>query len=339
MHWLLPVILSLTSSMVHAIGAADVPGRKLQLATAEVVGSVFCDICLQHQFSKTSHFISGASVSVECPNGISSDAKTDEKGRFKARLPFSVGEENANQIRDCTVRLKSSGDPRCSVLSTESSSSLQLKSSKEGVYTFSVGSLAFQPLKLPRFCRKLKAEKIATVDRSTLFPCPDSGEEGKTSSLPEFFFAPFPFQPPPFFPPIPGFTPPPFIPLPPIPGFTPPPSPLIPIPPIPGFTPPPSPPFFHLPPIPFPGFTPPPPPPLFYLPPIPGFTPPSPPPAPFFHIPFPPFSIPGFAPPPPPPPPPPPAFPFPLPPFSPLPPFPGTPPASPSSLDQSRTNP
>ncbi|PKI30840.1 hypothetical protein CRG98_048769, partial [Punica granatum] len=42
-----------------------------------------------------------AAVSVKCRDGILSETKTDGSGRFRARLPFLVG-ENAEEMRNCT---------------------------------------------------------------------------------------------------------------------------------------------------------------------------------------------------------------------------------------------
>ncbi|GMP30816.1 hypothetical protein CsSME_00005305 [Camellia sinensis var. sinensis] len=67
-----------------------------KLPSAVVVGTVYCDTCFQEHFSKTSHFISGALVAVECRGTRSStpsfhkEVKTNEHGEFKVHLPFSV---------------------------------------------------------------------------------------------------------------------------------------------------------------------------------------------------------------------------------------------------------
>ncbi|XVE72281.1 hypothetical protein DITRI_Ditri11bG0026900 [Diplodiscus trichospermus] len=292
-------------------------GSHHQKQSAVVVGTVYCDTCFQEDFSRTSHFISGASVAVECKDGTSEpgfrqEVKTNENGEFKIDLPFSVS-KHVKKIKGCSVKLIRSSEPYCGVASTASSSSLHLKSRKHGTHIFSAGFFTFKPLKQPILCNQKpsvhnpkllgnkKTEGDSILKPPILFP---------NQFLPPPIFPPNPFQPPPLLPPLlpPNPFQPPPAPLIPNP-FQPPPAPLIPNP----FQPPPAPlipnPFQPAPAPVFPPnpFMPPPasPAPLFPFPPIPGLTPPSPPP------PSPPF------------------FPFPLPPFPfpPIPPFPGIPPA------------
>ncbi|KAL2499837.1 vegetative cell wall protein gp1-like [Abeliophyllum distichum] len=107
-----------------------------KLHSAVVVGTVYCDTCFHQDFSKASHFISGASVAVECEDtgsrpGFRQEVKTDEHGEFK---------------------LIRSGEPYCAVAATATSSSLHLKSRKEGTHIFSAGFFTFKPLKQPELC-------------------------------------------------------------------------------------------------------------------------------------------------------------------------------------------
>ncbi|XVF71312.1 hypothetical protein PTKIN_Ptkin12aG0027100 [Pterospermum kingtungense] len=302
-----------------------------------VVGTVYCDTCFQSDFSRTSHFISGATVAVECKDGTSTkpsfrqEVKTNEHGEFKVGLPFSVS-KHVKKIKGCSVKLIRSSEPYCAVASTATSSSsspLHIKSrNKHGIHVFSAGFFSFKPLKQPSLCNQKPRKQVRNKEPITrpLYP---------NQVFPPL--VPNPFQPPPL---IPNPFQPPPAPLIPNP-FQPPPAPLIPNP----FQPPPAP----TPLIPNP-FQPPPAPPAplipnpFQPPPAPPaptpfipnpFQPPPAPPAPPAPVfPFPPlFPIPGLTPPSPPPPsPPPPDFPFPLPPFPfplpPIPPFPGIPPAS-----------
>ncbi|XVF31616.1 hypothetical protein REPUB_Repub17cG0006600 [Reevesia pubescens] len=279
--------------------------------SAIVVGTVYCDTCFQEDFTKTSHFISGAYVAVQCEDGTSrpsfrQEVKTNRHGKFKVHLPFSVS-KNVKKIKGCSVKLIRSSEPYCGVASTATSSSLHLKSRKQGIHIFSAGFFTFKPLKQPILCN----QKPNVESPKQLYP---NQLQPPNPFLPPPILPPNPFQPPPLLPPNP-FQPPPL--LPPNP-FQPPPAPLIPNP----FQPPPAPLFpnpFQPPPAPLiPNPFQPPPAPL--LPPNPFRPPPSP------LFPFPP--IPGLTPPPSPPPPA--AFPFPLPPFPflPMPPFPGLPPSS-----------
>ncbi|XWS75640.1 hypothetical protein CRYUN_Cryun01aG0108400 [Craigia yunnanensis] len=329
--------------------------------SAVVVGTVYCDTCFQEDFSRISHFISGASVALECKDGTSKpsfrqEVKTNEHGEFEVHLPFSVS-KHVKKIEGCSVKLIRSNEPYCAVASTATSSSFHLKSRKEGTHIFSAGFFTFKPLKQPILCNQkpsvqnpkqlrneeptgenvvhpeffLSTPSVFLPDDPVLAPPILSPNQ----LLPPPILPPNPFLPPPILPPNP-FLPPPLLPpnpfqppplLPPNP-FQPPPAPLIPNP----FQPPPAPLIpnpFQPPPAPLiPNPFQPPPAPVF--PPNP-FRPPPAAPAPLF--PFPP--IPGLTPPPSPPPPP--AFPFPLPPFPfpPIPPFPGLPPASTSTKKSS----
>ncbi|KAK3212272.1 hypothetical protein Dsin_016978 [Dipteronia sinensis] len=315
------------------------PDQK-KLPSTVVVGTVYCDTCFQENFSKSSHFISGASVAVECRDGTSKPSfrqqvKTDEHGEFKIPLPFSVS-KHVKKIKRCAVKLIKSSEPNCAVASTATSSSLHLKSRKEGTHIFSAGFFTFKPLHQPNLCnQKPSLENSKALDDPS-FPPPI--QDPTTPDLPGIpllpKLPPLPQLPPlpplpglPYLPPMPGKTlqtkpeqlsrltqlsdqkvshPHSFFPTTPLP-----PNPLLP-PPI--FPPnplqPPSP-LIPLPPV--PGLTPSP---LIPLPPVPGLTP-SP------LIPLPP--VPGLTPSPTP------TFPFPpLPPFPfpPLPPrIPGIPPA------------
>ncbi|PSS35083.1 Pollen allergen Che a 1 like [Actinidia chinensis var. chinensis] len=329
-----------------------------KLPSAIIVGTVYCDTCFQESFSKSSHFISGALVGVQCGGTSSSPSfhekvKTNDHGEFKVHLPSSVA-KHVGKIKGCSVRLISSGEPYCAVASTATSSSLRLKSRNQGgTHIFSAGFFTFKPLKQPILCSQKPSLHNSREFNSQKSPIPDDPTFPPTIQDP-----PMPLLPPidqnnlppqPILPPLPQLPP-----LPPIPGIPPVakiplktseftreekfflptpqipllPSPIPALPPIP-FLPPPS----ILPPNPLqPPQIPllPSPPPIFGIPglppnpfqPPPSILPPNPlqpPPSSVFPpIPFPP--IPGLTHPPPPPP----AFPIPLPPV-----FPGIPPASP----------
>ncbi|KAL2522990.1 vegetative cell wall protein gp1-like [Forsythia ovata] len=127
-----------------------------KLHSAVVVGTVYCDTCFHQDFSKASHFISGATVAVECEDtgsrpGFRQEVKTNEHGEFKVNLPFSVS-KHVKKIRGCSVKLIRSGEPYCAVAATATSSSLHLKSRKEGTHIFSAGFFTFKPLKQPELC-------------------------------------------------------------------------------------------------------------------------------------------------------------------------------------------
>ncbi|KAB2004093.1 hypothetical protein ES319_D11G174600v1 [Gossypium barbadense] len=326
MCWFFLIIILSSSIAIDLSEGSHAHHHHHRKKSAVVVGRVYCDTtCSQEEFSRTSHFISGASVAVECKEGTSrpgfvQEVKTNEHGEFELRLPFSVS-RRVKKINGCSVKFIKNSEPDCNVVaSIPASSALRLVSGKHGTRVFSAGAFSFKPLKQPNLCRTKPKE--ANGEKAVL-------GHPESFFFPPPLFPPNPFQPPPLLPPIlpppapliPNPFQPPPAPLIPNP-FQPPPAPLIPNP----FQPPPAPP---APLIPNP-FQPPPAPPAPFIP-NPFQPPPAPPapPAPWFHLP----PIPGLTPPPSPPPPPPPTFPFPLPPFHfpPVPPFPGIPPASAST--------
>ncbi|KAK8674196.1 hypothetical protein V6N13_112492 [Hibiscus sabdariffa] len=310
--------------------------------SAVVVGTVYCDTCFQQDVPSASHFISGATVAVECEDGKSARpsfrqrVKTNRHGEFKVRLPFSVG-KHVKKIEGCSVKLVKSSEPYCAVASSATSSSLHLKSRKQGTHIFSAGFFSFKPLKQPFLCnqkpsvdslKRLKNKPESSVHPDQLLPPP-------IPVLPPPILPPNPVLPPPVLPPNPVLPPPILPPNPVLPPPVLPPNPVLPppvLPPNPVLPPP------ILPPNPL---QPPPilPPNPFQPPPAPEIPNPlQPPPAPEIPNPLqpPPAPLtPSLPPIPvlnPPPSLPSPEFPFPLPPlpFPPVPPFPGVPPAKPS---------
>ncbi|KAK4426275.1 hypothetical protein Salat_1396000 [Sesamum alatum] len=358
-------------SVALTISSAEGKHHKKHPSAAVVVGTVYCETCFQQDFPKGSHFISGASVAVECKNTSSKlisfrqVVKTDKNGEFRVHLPFSVS-KHVKKIKKCAVKLISSNEPFCAVAATAASSSLRLKTRKHGTHVFSAGFFTFKPLKQPEICNQKPSSlnSFKNLDSSVLNP------NDPLFSPPIQDPSPFDplgggryLRPLPQLPPLPPLPPLPELPrLPPLPGipFLPPfpkktatkdshlsdneinqPESLI-FPPNP-FNPPnlfpPNP--LLPPPSLIPPVLPSPPPsifpPLVPSPPPSLFPPlfPSPPSPPFFHLP----PFPGLTPSPPPPPPP--VLPIPLPPFpfQPTPGFPGVPPAGDASSPSKTSTP
>ncbi|KAK7273282.1 hypothetical protein RIF29_14331 [Crotalaria pallida] len=205
-----------------------------KLPSAVVVGTVYCDTCFQQDFPMGGHFISGASVAVECKDGSSKssfrkEVKTDEHGEFRVQLPFSVS-KHVRRIKGCNVKLVSSSEPYCAVASAATSSSLHLKSRKQGLHIFSAGFFSFKPLKQPNLCNQkpsiqhtkgldsVKSFSPPNIDPSFPPPLQDPNTPG-AGGLPTL--TPLPNLP--LLPPLPQLPP-----LPPIPGIPVPGSPLVP---------------------------------------------------------------------------------------------------------------
>ncbi|XP_041002532.1 vegetative cell wall protein gp1 isoform X2 [Juglans microcarpa x Juglans regia] len=236
MSWFL-VVLFLTI----AFNSPSEARHEKKLPSAIVVGTVYCDTCFQEDFSKTSHFISGASVAVECKPGTSKpsfrkEVKTDKNGEFKVHLPFSVS-KHVERIEGCAVKLVSSSEPHCAVASTATSSSLHLKSRNQGTHIFSAGFFTFKPLNQPNLCnqkpsiqnsKELSSKKVSLPPTDGLAFTPPI-QDPTVPDLPPTgrnYLPPLPRLPE--LPPLPQLPPLPGLPLPPIPG--------LPLPPIPGKT-------------------------------------------------------------------------------------------------------
>ncbi|XP_058187762.1 leucine-rich repeat extensin-like protein 3 isoform X1 [Rhododendron vialii] len=226
MHWFLAIVF-----LIFTLNNLSEAKYGKRLPSAVVVGTVYCDTCFRTDFSRTSHFISAALVEVEC--GVTSskpsfrkETKTNERGEFKVRLPFSVS-KHVKKIEGCSVKLIRSSEPYCSVASTATSDSLHLKSRKKGIHIFSAGFFTFKPLNEPALCsqkpslRKSKEfnSKKSLVQLpvlSPIFPIPPQTQDP----------TPMPYQPPtsqnllPPLPELPKLPPLPQLPpLPPLPGF------------------------------------------------------------------------------------------------------------------------
>ncbi|KZV46861.1 hypothetical protein F511_08622 [Dorcoceras hygrometricum] len=121
---------------------------------AAVYGTAYCDTCFRHRFPQIRHFISGASVAVECKDTSSSkisfrqEVKTNENGEFKVHLPPYIS-KHVRKIKGCSVNLVSSNHPYCAVAATASH---KFRSGKQGRNIFSEGFLTLRPMKEPQMC-------------------------------------------------------------------------------------------------------------------------------------------------------------------------------------------
>ncbi|KAG7550781.1 hypothetical protein ISN45_Aa06g015320 [Arabidopsis thaliana x Arabidopsis arenosa] len=165
-------------------------------SSAVVVGTVYCDTCFNDAFSKShNHLIPGALVAVECIDENSKpsfrqEVKTDKRGEFKVKLPFSVS-KHVKKIKRCSVKLLSSSQPYCSIASSATSSSLKrLKSSHHGENTrvFSAGFFTFRPENQPEICSQkpinLQASKPLLPDPSFPQPIQDPPNPSPLPNLP-----------------------------------------------------------------------------------------------------------------------------------------------------------
>ncbi|XP_022134152.1 proline-rich protein 4-like [Momordica charantia] len=197
------------------------------LPSAVIVGTVFCDTCSQEKLSKTSRFISGATVAVECGNGgpkpsFREEVKTDKRGEFKVDLPVSVS-RHVKTIEGCSVNLIRSSEAYCAVAAAATSSSFELKSRNQGTHFFSAGFFTFKPLKHPNICTQKPYSNTFHDMKQALpmldYPALPTPIENPTivPNVPRIYdnLPPLPFLP--RLPPLPQL--PPLPPLPPLPGF------------------------------------------------------------------------------------------------------------------------
>ncbi|KAK1432951.1 hypothetical protein QVD17_09854 [Tagetes erecta] len=143
--WLSFIILVLCLSLNDITYARH---HKPPHSPATLVGTVYCDTCFRQQAPKSTHFLSGATVAVECADAgqrrFREEVKTNENGEFEAKLPLSIA-KHVDKIKACSVKLISSGKPYCSIAATATSSEIHFKSKKAGAHIFSAGFFTFKP--------------------------------------------------------------------------------------------------------------------------------------------------------------------------------------------------
>ncbi|KAL8251170.1 hypothetical protein R6Q59_034863 [Mikania micrantha] len=237
--------------------------RKQPHSAAILVGTVYCDTCFRPQAPKSTHFISGATVAVECADGrkrrFREELKTNDNGEFEAKLPIFVG-KNVEKIKGCSVRLISSGKPYCSIAATATSPEIHFKSKTAGTHIFSAGFFTFKPelcdqkdfleKNFPPSLPDPPAPFLPPIGEGILppLPVPDlpvpplvpplprlpgvplppitrqkQSKSDKLSDQKTFSFPPNPFQPPSLTPPLPLQPSPPSL-FPPVPSLIPSPS-------------------------------------------------------------------------------------------------------------------
>jgi hypothetical protein len=129
-----------------------------KLSKVVVVGNVFCDTCLKHQFSReSSHVITGALVALECRINRKTTAsvtvgESDEYGDFSVEVPSLFHPEE--RMNRCSVRLLKSSEGSCNTPSTTVASKLTFISNSNGVRTYTAGSLSYRSQDIPRLCDK-----------------------------------------------------------------------------------------------------------------------------------------------------------------------------------------
>nr|XP_043633531.1 extensin-like [Erigeron canadensis] len=167
----LTIALIICSTLYHVSNASQ----------AALVGTVYCDTCFNRELSGSIHFISGALVAVECGGDGSTssvwnprfreEVKTNGKGEFKVKLPFSPI-KHVNVIKGCSVNLIRSGESECAMAVTKASTPIRLKMKTPAYHVFSAGFFTFQPLVKPRQCHTRTRNQNSNDEFSTVTPSP-----------------------------------------------------------------------------------------------------------------------------------------------------------------------
>ncbi|XP_027095333.1 uncharacterized protein [Coffea arabica] len=262
-----------------------------------VQGSVFCDACYDNTFSRSSYFLPGAQVHIQCKFRAISPGTTEQitfsvnrttnrHGIYNLDIPSVEGIDCTGHpdIQSfCEASLKGSLSPACSAPGLRrTTNEITIKSKQTNQCIYSLSALSYRPFtRNVTLCGNKKTRLPYSFNSSKFF-------------LPYFppYYGSIPWPPLPQFPPLPQLPPFPsfpFPPLPPLPSLPPlpplpylPPFPSWPFPQVPYPSPPPSPPSFTFPPLPpFPQAPPLLPPPASYpgtwIPNYPRFPPPPPP--------------------------------------------------------------
>ncbi|GAB2300129.1 hypothetical protein Dimus_034167 [Dionaea muscipula] len=145
-HNLLLVVLLFLSATIFIFSPSGDARHIKKTSSAILVGTVYCETC---SVSRNNHFISGATVTVECGDSrrrFRKEARTNEQGEFVVDLPqWLISSKHPERITTvgCEVKLVKSKDAYCAVASTSSiSSSIELLmydskiSMQGGVFTF-----------------------------------------------------------------------------------------------------------------------------------------------------------------------------------------------------------
>ncbi|KAF3786288.1 hypothetical protein EJ110_NYTH22884 [Nymphaea thermarum] len=190
-----------------------------------VMGSVFCDSCLQNTFSKHSYFLQGVAVHVECKltAGIESERnftfaatrKTDKFGVYRFVFPSADGREcrNTRKVESfCKATLKKSPST-CNLHGLNRTREMYIRARQGNSCIFSMRPMSCRPPLIDSsICRN---ERLGSVNNSDIIWPPLQNP---------WFPLPFPSLPPmphlphlPFLPPLPHLPPLPFPKSPPFP--------------------------------------------------------------------------------------------------------------------------
>eukprot|EP01018_Ginkgo_biloba_P017125 Gb_35755 [translate_table: standard] len=164
LSFLFGVLLIQSSFASLTYGSREKPAA----SSVVVMGSVFCDTCLELKLSQTTYFISGTSVAVECninrkTSTVSIQAETDENGQFAVELPSIF--HSGDQLNKCSVRLLNSPEGLCDIPSSKfKSSKLALTSNLNGVQTYNAGSFSCRMQNVPRMCYNREEDNVLRMN-------------------------------------------------------------------------------------------------------------------------------------------------------------------------------
>ncbi|PRQ39834.1 hypothetical protein RchiOBHm_Chr4g0429561 [Rosa chinensis] len=223
------LLLLLTCFLTHPIAPV---AHKATTPTARitVVGAVYCDTCSSNTFSRSSYFLPGVDVVIQCKfRGNSAKASedmnfsvnktTNKYGVYKLEIPSVDGVNCLSGVSIksmCQASLIWSSSKSCNVPGLRTTADeISVKSKQDNLCIYSMNALSYRPPKKNlTLCGKRKEEESASSFNSSKFFLPyfPPFYQFPWPPLPQFPFPPLP--PLPSLPPFPSFPFPPSLPFP-----------------------------------------------------------------------------------------------------------------------------
>ncbi|PKA63797.1 hypothetical protein AXF42_Ash004806 [Apostasia shenzhenica] len=182
-HKLLILFFLSASLFMRSLSLKPSPGGGKLRTNITIIGSVFCDACSEHTFSKHSYFLQGVQVLIQCKFAansmtsrdeisISAERKTDVFGVYKLDLPPVEGFQcqKGLEIKSvCAASLLQSSSSTCSIPGLQSSTAhMAIKSKARDICILNLNTLNYHPGK--RDGNLCGAEKRAVAASLAFWP-------------------------------------------------------------------------------------------------------------------------------------------------------------------------
>ncbi|KAH7306678.1 hypothetical protein KP509_22G024800 [Ceratopteris richardii] len=142
--------------LVSLLFAVCVAGNSVQIAPLVVKGRVFCDACRAGFFSKSSFYLPGAKVGVQC--GLSMAGRQHvtayAEGTTGPNGEFAIAVEGQHESEHCVALLLHSVHPTCNILSQGGAFAGVGLTRHAGLANdiINTGPFAFSPSHIPSAC-------------------------------------------------------------------------------------------------------------------------------------------------------------------------------------------